>query len=169
MNQIDTLTQTQAVALITSQARAFAAELHRDGAPGTSRGAAALEYDLAVAQIQVLGRRGFLPIGEGETAPLVELLLQQPSDPAMAALEVPIEYSDLDVSALKVSESPRELVDIEPITMTEVGTKLDLARAYLDAGDPEGARNILEEVLQVETEAKEQISERTRELEKARG
>ena len=32
-------------------------------------------------------------------------------------------------------------------TMTEVGTKLDLARAYVDMGDPGGARSILEEVL----------------------
>jgi len=32
-------------------------------------------------------------------------------------------------------------------TMTEVGTKLDLARAYVDMGDPAGARSILEEVL----------------------
>ncbi len=31
-------------------------------------------------------------------------------------------------------------------TMTEVGTKLDLARAYIDMGDPEGARSILNEV-----------------------
>jgi FimV-like protein len=167
MNQTDTLTQEQAVALVTSQARAFAAEFHRDGSRGTSRGAAALEYDLAVAQIQVLGRRGLLPTGEGETTALIELLLQL-SDPAVTALEVPIEYSDLDVSDLNLSESPRQLVDIEPITMTDVGTKLDLARAYLDAGDPEGARSILEEVLQVETEAKEQISEWARELEKAR-
>jgi pilus assembly protein FimV len=30
----------------------------------------------------------------------------------------------------------------------EVSTKLDLARAYLDMGDPEGARSILDEVLQ---------------------
>jgi pilus assembly protein FimV len=36
---------------------------------------------------------------------------------------------------------------IDPQTMTEVGTKLDLARAYIDMGDPEGARSILEEVL----------------------
>ncbi|MFM2287180.1 MAG: hypothetical protein RL684_323, partial [Pseudomonadota bacterium] len=37
--------------------------------------------------------------------------------------------------------------DPEPATMSEVGTKLDLARAYMDMGDPEGARSILEEVL----------------------
>ena len=38
--------------------------------------------------------------------------------------------------------------DLEPVTMSEVGTKLDLARAYMDMGDPEGARSILSEVLQ---------------------
>ena len=38
-------------------------------------------------------------------------------------------------------------VEPEPATMSEVGTKLDLARAYMDMGDPEGARSILEEVL----------------------
>ena len=37
--------------------------------------------------------------------------------------------------------------DEEPLTMSEVGTKLDLARAYMDMGDPDGARNILQEVL----------------------
>jgi FimV-like protein len=36
---------------------------------------------------------------------------------------------------------------LDPQTMTEIGTKLDLARAYIDMGDPEGARSILEEVL----------------------
>ena len=36
----------------------------------------------------------------------------------------------------------------EASTMTEVGTKLDLARAYIDMGDPEGARSILNEVVE---------------------
>lgn len=40
-----------------------------------------------------------------------------------------------------------ELPEMEPVTMSEVGTKLDLARAYMDMGDPDGARSILEEVL----------------------
>lgn len=34
-----------------------------------------------------------------------------------------------------------------PTGSDEVGTKLDLARAYIDMGDPEGARSILDEVL----------------------
>jgi pilus assembly protein FimV len=37
--------------------------------------------------------------------------------------------------------------DLEPVSMSEVGTKLDLARAYMDMGDPDGARSILGEVL----------------------
>jgi pilus assembly protein FimV len=65
---------------------------------------------------------------------------------------------DLDVGAHAVQETgqftqtqrlPSEgsVTDAEPATMSEVGTKLDLARAYMDMGDPEGARSILEEVL----------------------
>jgi FimV-like protein len=63
---------------------------------------------------------------------------------------------DLNVGAQSVPDaaftitqklSSEELPDLEPATMSEVGTKLDLARAYMDMGDPEGARNILEEVL----------------------
>jgi pilus assembly protein FimV len=38
--------------------------------------------------------------------------------------------------------------EMDPVTMSEVGTKLDLARAYMDMGDPDGARSILEEVLE---------------------
>ena len=45
------------------------------------------------------------------------------------------------------AESPRPL-DPHTMTMTEVGTKLDLARAYVDMGEPDGARRILEEVLE---------------------
>jgi len=47
----------------------------------------------------------------------------------------------------KLSNDDLALPDLEPVTMSEVGTKLDLARAYMDMGDPDGAKNILEEVL----------------------
>jgi len=48
-----------------------------------------------------------------------------------------------------MSLGPEDMSDDlhEARTMTEVGTKLDLARAYVDMGDPAGARSILEEVL----------------------
>lgn len=48
----------------------------------------------------------------------------------------------------KVVTTEMELSELEPVTMSEVGTKLDLARAYMDMGDPDGARSILEEVVQ---------------------
>jgi len=44
--------------------------------------------------------------------------------------------------------------------MSEVGTKLDLARAYMDMGDPDGARSILEEVLQEGTSNQKQEAQR---------
>jgi len=40
-----------------------------------------------------------------------------------------------------------DLPELEPVTLSEVGTKLDLARAYMDMGDPDGARSILQEVM----------------------
>ena len=58
---------------------------------------------------------------------------------------------DLDVGVnIAGSDDPtatEQLATADPQTMTEVGTKLDLARAYIDMGDPDGARSILEEVL----------------------
>ena len=40
------------------------------------------------------------------------------------------------------------LPSLEPVTISEVGTKLDLARAYMDMEDKDGARSILNEVLE---------------------
>ncbi|HEU4616964.1 MAG TPA: FimV/HubP family polar landmark protein [Gammaproteobacteria bacterium] len=57
---------------------------------------------------------------------------------------------DLDVGADIVGPDDPTGTEQGPLdaqTMTEIGTKLDLARAYIDMGDPDGARSILEEVL----------------------
>jgi pilus assembly protein FimV len=59
---------------------------------------------------------------------------------------------------LKQVDSPP--ADLEPVTMSEVGTKLDLARAYMDMGDPEGARSILEEVVQEGSASQKQEAQR---------
>src|SRR2546421_3220811 len=63
-------------------------------------------------------------------------------------------------STQKLSADDLALPDIEPVTMSEVGTKLDLARAYMDMGDPDGARNILEEVLHEGSVAQKQEAQR---------
>ncbi len=60
----------------------------------------------------------------------------------------------------KLSAEDLALPDLEPVTMSEVGTKLDLARAYMDMGDPDGARNILEEVLTEGSAAQKQEAQR---------
>ncbi|MGB5211800.1 MAG: FimV/HubP family polar landmark protein, partial [Gammaproteobacteria bacterium] len=52
--------------------------------------------------------------------------------------------ADQDPEATR--EMPR--VEMPDVTLSEVGTKLDLARAYIDMGDPDGARSILGEVLE---------------------
>jgi pilus assembly protein FimV len=93
----------------------------------------------------------------------VDDVADQPRDDETA--EMPIEQSDdrsdasldLDVGAagLDDDDAPTQAASPEDLsgdmdnarTMTEVGTKLDLARAYVDMGDPNGARSILEEVL----------------------
>jgi pilus assembly protein FimV len=53
-------------------------------------------------------------------------------------------FSEDHTATMKV---PAPLDADDPPTMSEVGTKLDLARAYMDMGDPEGARSILDEVM----------------------
>src|SRR6202030_4169702 len=60
----------------------------------------------------------------------------------------------------RLSSEDLALPALEPVTMSEVGTKLDLARAYMDMGDPDGARNILEEVLAEGSAAQKQEAQR---------
>ncbi|MDP9065384.1 MAG: hypothetical protein M3O06_05915, partial [Pseudomonadota bacterium] len=83
---------------------------------------------------------------------------------------------DLDVGdPTSASDSPTSIVsaptahwpavdlsssEFDPLTMSEVGTKLDLARAYMDMGDPEGARSILAEVVQEGSASQQQEASR---------
>jgi pilus assembly protein FimV len=66
-----------------------------------------------------------------------------PLDEGVSANELPesIEFTLEDAEEEDVSEGMLDISD-------EVTTKLDLARAYLDMGDPEGARSILGEVME---------------------
>jgi pilus assembly protein FimV len=60
----------------------------------------------------------------------------------------------------KLKADELSMPELEPVTMSEVGTKLDLARAYMDMGDPEGARSILEEVVQEGSASQKQEAQR---------
>ncbi len=57
---------------------------------------------------------------------------------------------DFDIDSLDIdsAEEPEESGDGELADMDEISTKLDLARAYIDMGDPDGARSILDEVIE---------------------
>ena len=85
-----------------------------------------------------------------------------PRDGGATAILPAIDFGEIDLDIGEATEadddSPTvrdtlataqmpQLSQLEPVTMSEVGTKLDLARAYMDMGDPDGARNILQEVL----------------------
>ncbi len=103
----------------------------------------------------------------GDTSRVSALDLNLDSDDANASTgkrDTPDFNLDLDVGAAEqspdgeyqrtqrlepggFSDNDATQRDLEPVSMSEVGTKLDLARAYMDMGDPDGARNILGEVL----------------------
>jgi pilus assembly protein FimV len=80
--------------------------------------------------------------------------------PAMGSRKVDL---DLGGGTIDLPGSPTEelaVPDLEPVTLSEVGTKLDLARAYVDMGDPDGARNILNEVLSEGSASQKQEAQR---------
>jgi pilus assembly protein FimV len=105
-------------------------------------------------------------LGSGDTSRVVSLDLNLDADPTAATGKrgTPDFSLDLDVGSTEQSadgeyqrtqridqptvvDSDSTQRDLEPVSMSEVGTKLDLARAYMDMGDPDGARSILGEVL----------------------
>ena len=83
---------------------------------------------------------------------------EPPPAPQEVAADSPFDFTDLPpLEADATTNASAEPVD-EPAGTTSlgvedfpgedaIGTKLDLARAYLDMGDPEGARSMLEEVV----------------------
>jgi pilus assembly protein FimV len=84
---------------------------------------------------------------------------------AMNGAEHPTNKLQAQTNKLQAQTNKLKPVDLavpelEPVTMSEVGTKLDLARAYMDMGDPEGARSILEEVVQEGSASQKQEASR---------
>ncbi|WP_129780547.1 FimV/HubP family polar landmark protein [Peristeroidobacter soli] len=69
-------------------------------------------------------------------------------------------HEDREPTQRHAMATEMELSELEPVTMSEVGTKLDLARAYMDMGDPDGARSILDEVLSEGNPSQKQEAQR---------
>ncbi len=81
-------------------------------------------------------------------------------DVGEAVLDTDSPTNKLQAQTNKLKPVELAMADMEPVTMSEVGTKLDLARAYMDMGDPEGARSILEEVVQEGSASQKQEASR---------
>jgi pilus assembly protein FimV len=90
--------------------------------------------------------------------PSIEATGESPSIDATGQL--PAVDQDDSTAATRIANRLDFDLGGEPPTMSEVGTKLDLARAYMDMGDPEGARSILDEVLQEGNTVQKQEAER---------
>jgi pilus assembly protein FimV len=63
-----------------------------------------------------------------------------------------------DATAATAAAAPH--MDADDFGNDAIGTKLDLAKAYMDMGDPEGARSMLEEVFAEGTEAQKAEADR---------
>jgi pilus assembly protein FimV len=109
--------------------------------PGLVAGSTDVDLDLddLTAALKVSG------MGDTVNQKRTDRTVEQPRVKRGAARDL---YDDEDSSPTQAL-SPEDISDDlhDARTMTEVGTKLDLARAYVDMGDPAGARSILEEVL----------------------
>lgn len=83
-----------------------------------------------------------LELAGDDSATLDDDLSVLDSDNAADSVELADDELSLDLN-LDASDT----ADDDILSGDEVGTKLDLAKAYIDMGDPEGARSILSEVL----------------------
>jgi len=110
-------------------------EPHEDHA--ATGGLLATEIDAALSGLPI-AESGSAPADLASSSAITAVMpvpdLQGPSTMATGRFPAP-------------SVTPAALPEMDMPTMSEVGTKLDLARAYMDMGDPEGARSILDEVL----------------------
>ncbi len=64
-----------------------------------------------------------------------------------ADVSLDFDTGSTDESSLDLNLDAADTADEDLGGSDEVGTKLDLAKAYIDMGDPEGARSILDEVM----------------------
>jgi len=87
-----------------------------------------------------------------EEAPATLGLVSEDQTPVDEALDQPLSL-DAAFDAGEADESMPETIELDELNEVssededDVATKLDLARAYVDMGDDDGARSILDEVM----------------------
>lgn len=78
---------------------------------------------------------------------------------SMSGVKRPATQKSASVQARPQSDPAAES-ELEPVTASEVRIKLDLARQFIDMGDPESARHMLDEVLKEGDQAQKQEAQR---------
>ena len=126
--------QPESAAAASPAAETEAGEAESGEAASVTTGEPVVEDAPAVPQLETVPEQG---VGEG---------LEEPVATAQPEVAAPPGTFDRD----NLAESP-QAEDDEGLVFAadgdEIATKLDLARAYMDMGDDEGARSILNEVL----------------------
>ena len=101
------------------------------------------------------------PTGDEDETAEMSLDLEAPAETSTSDTSMAIDISDDSTATMPEPSGMDFEVDATDASLDigagdEVGTKLDLAKAYIDMGDPEGARSILDEVLDEGNEAQKQ-------------
>lgn len=166
--QLSQLAETAVPAPSVPANLGFDLDLGAPSAPAGAGSASPLDFDLGAtpgapsAQVESLGVDLSLPdLAEpAEAAPAQEpasgldfefdLDSKPAATPAPAVKEAPIDFSGINLD-LVTSAAP-SFESVEPAVAEgdnpDVNTKLELAQAYEEMGDREGARELLEEVIQ---------------------
>ncbi len=101
------------------------------------------------------------PAGDEDETAEMSLNLSAPAEESSSDTSMALDISE-DSTATMPEPSGMDFeldatdASLDIGTGDEVGTKLDLAKAYIDMGDPDGARSILDEVLDEGNEAQKQ-------------
>ncbi len=93
--------------------------------------------------------------GEAPAAAAPAELPEAPEEAAPEASEAPAEEAPAEAEAAEGTEeaAPERIEEGGAAEGDEAATKLDLARAYMEMGDPDGARELLQEVMAEGNEA----------------
>lgn len=139
---------TEIMAPITAPAAELAPQVLPEPVASSSNGFGSdksFEFDLNIPELDV-PHAVATPAAEAAVATSDEFTLDLP-EIDFASMDAPeLDRATLEETAPTLSVDD-ELGDLGVFGDDAVATKLDLARAYMDMGDPDGARSMLEEVI----------------------
>jgi pilus assembly protein FimV len=124
-----------------------------------------LDTDLSAAQGLDFAEPEAAGVGE-KTIPSIDILNlaeEEEKKENVVPLAAEADTESFSLDDLEEGGLETDSMFIEAADTDEVNTKLDLARAYIDMGDPEGAQDILDEVLSEGDDAQKREAQRLKE------